>query len=439
MATQKLNLTRDQLASFLQDHEQIKQFENLFAVVDTIAPDVINEVNIAAGTAQATANEALAQLTRIANALELLATAPAIQNNNSIATDYIDFPVLAEGVMRPRRVQWNDADGCLDIGMGYDAVVLQTGLESLYRIKASSDISNGDLVMFTGAVGASGVITGAPSATGLAEGLYIMGVATMDIPNNDFGYVTAFGLVRGINTTGASVGESWSDGDILYYNPSYVGGMTNVRPTSPAEVVVVAAVVNAGPGGSGSLFIRPSFYPRLTELSNVYSPSPVNGNLIIYNQSTARWENALLTAGANITITNGAGSITVDASAGVSGSGSNFYSGTYTPTLTNTTNVAASSAGVGQYMRVGNVVTVSGQVNIDPTATGDTIMGVSIPVASNFSAQTNAGGTFAVLSGTVVQGGSIYADSTNDRVTFRMTASDVANRAYQYHFTYRII
>lgn len=58
----RLGLTRDQLAQFLQDHEQIKQFENLFAVADAIAPDVVNEVKIDAGTAQATANDALAQL-----------------------------------------------------------------------------------------------------------------------------------------------------------------------------------------------------------------------------------------------------------------------------------------------------------------------------------------------------------------------------------------
>ena len=62
----KLGLTRDQLAAFLQDHEQIKQFENLFAVVDAIAPDVVQEVNIAAGTAQATANDALGQIAALA-------------------------------------------------------------------------------------------------------------------------------------------------------------------------------------------------------------------------------------------------------------------------------------------------------------------------------------------------------------------------------------
>lgn len=62
----RLGLTRDQLATFLKDHEQIKQFENLFAVADAIAPDVVTEVNIAAGTAQATANDALAQIAALA-------------------------------------------------------------------------------------------------------------------------------------------------------------------------------------------------------------------------------------------------------------------------------------------------------------------------------------------------------------------------------------
>jgi len=62
----KLGLTRDQLAAFLKDHEQIKQFENLFAVADAIAPDVVQEVNIAAGTAQATANDALGRIAALA-------------------------------------------------------------------------------------------------------------------------------------------------------------------------------------------------------------------------------------------------------------------------------------------------------------------------------------------------------------------------------------
>lgn len=62
MAQGSLKLTRNQLASFLKDHELIKQFENLFTVVDEIAPDFVNEVAIAAGSAQATALNAIAQI-----------------------------------------------------------------------------------------------------------------------------------------------------------------------------------------------------------------------------------------------------------------------------------------------------------------------------------------------------------------------------------------
>lgn len=64
MVFSRLNLTRDQLASFLSDAEQIKQFENLFAVASSVieSPDDILVVTIAAGSAQSTANDALAQI-----------------------------------------------------------------------------------------------------------------------------------------------------------------------------------------------------------------------------------------------------------------------------------------------------------------------------------------------------------------------------------------
>ena len=40
-------------STFLKDHEQIKQFENLFAAVDTVANITIDDINIAAGDAGA--------------------------------------------------------------------------------------------------------------------------------------------------------------------------------------------------------------------------------------------------------------------------------------------------------------------------------------------------------------------------------------------------
>ena len=71
-----LKLTRDQLASFLQDFEQIKQFENLFATVQTLAPIVGTDFEFQADTAAASANEALAQIVALRQIVQLLALAP---------------------------------------------------------------------------------------------------------------------------------------------------------------------------------------------------------------------------------------------------------------------------------------------------------------------------------------------------------------------------
>jgi hypothetical protein len=66
----RLSLTRDQFASFLQDFEQIKQFENLFATVDTMANVTTDEISIAAGNANATANEANDSIQRLLDSLD---------------------------------------------------------------------------------------------------------------------------------------------------------------------------------------------------------------------------------------------------------------------------------------------------------------------------------------------------------------------------------
>jgi hypothetical protein len=109
--SRRLNLTRDQFAQFLTDQQQIRQFELLFATVDQIQVIVGTDFEYQADNAAATANEALASLSalaqdtavtnaaleakvqqaldaipRLAQALELLALAP-VRNNVELAHD----------------------------------------------------------------------------------------------------------------------------------------------------------------------------------------------------------------------------------------------------------------------------------------------------------------------------------------------------------------
>lgn len=68
-STPPLRLTRDELASFLQNQRQIRAFENLFAITEAIAPDVVAEVIEAVGTAQAAAVQAQDQVQSTEQAL----------------------------------------------------------------------------------------------------------------------------------------------------------------------------------------------------------------------------------------------------------------------------------------------------------------------------------------------------------------------------------
>ena len=87
MATSsRLNLTRDQLATFLKDFEQIKQFEKLFATVDAIAPDFVNEVFTLAANADAKAIQALGQIAEFAQAAAVCCTTAEIRATQALDT-----------------------------------------------------------------------------------------------------------------------------------------------------------------------------------------------------------------------------------------------------------------------------------------------------------------------------------------------------------------
>jgi len=91
MATQKLNLTRDQLATFLKNHELIRQFEKLIQVVDEVSASTdTTGISIQAGNAEASANEALAQIAVLAQDLyEACGTAYAMANEALAQTSAI--------------------------------------------------------------------------------------------------------------------------------------------------------------------------------------------------------------------------------------------------------------------------------------------------------------------------------------------------------------
>jgi len=113
-------------------------------------------------------------------------------------------------------------------------------------------------------------------------------------------------------------------------------------------------------------------------------------------------------------------------------------SGTYTPTIAPGANVASTVAYLCQYLRVGNVVHVGGFIDVDPVAANVlTTVGISLPIASNFS-DVN-GSELAGIAGNTTEIGSLVGDPTNDRATMYMMPKSAVAQRYPFTFTYRVI
>lgn len=115
----------------------------------------------------------------------------------------------------------------------------------------------------------------------------------------------------------------------------------------------------------------------------------------------------------------------------------NCYSGTWTPTITGVTNVAASTAYLSQYTRVGNIVTGSAKFEIDPTAASLVEFELSLPVASNFANNYECAGSGALATaGTAIF---ITASVATDRIFCSYTPASAANNSISIAFTYLVI
>ena len=221
------------------------------------------------------------------------ATTPAPATVTTLDTDYVDFapalsplPVDATG-----RLYYDNNDQFQTLVFQMNGSVVQDiGEEQFYRIKCQGSITKGQVVMFAGTVGASGGLIGA-AATGLQpeQANYILGVADESGSNNDWIFVTSFGEVKQIDTTGGA--ENWVQGQALYYNPAVTGGLTKTKPNTPNAIAIVAAVVHVG-SSNGILFVRPTYGNVLGATDgNVQFGTLNNGDVIAYDGTDLRWEN----------------------------------------------------------------------------------------------------------------------------------------------------
>jgi hypothetical protein len=192
-------------------------------------------------------------------------------------------------------VYYNDSDGTLNLILKGGNVTLQVGQETVIRVvnKTSTNVSllesNYQAVRITGAQGQRPKVDLA-QATNDVLSAETIGLVTETIANNQEGFITTSGLVRGINTTGSLQGETWLDGDILYLSPTVAGSITKVKPVAPNHLIIIGYVISAHIT-QGTIFVKVDNGYELNELHNVKINGVANNNVLAYTLSTSIWEN----------------------------------------------------------------------------------------------------------------------------------------------------
>lgn len=169
---------------------------------------------------------------------------------------------------------------------------------------------------------------------------------------------------------------------------------------------------------------------NLSELAGLADPA--TSKILFWRQSTGQFQ--YITLGSGLTLVGD-----VLSAAGGGGAVPTLASGDFTPAEDDgTDNVATSAIGPSRYMRIGDVVSVSGHVELTAAADGRAQFNMELPISSDFDVGDLSGTATAVLAGdtadevapvAVLQGN---ADKNNVSLIF----SGVAGLAIDFYYTF---
>ncbi len=170
--------------------------------------------------------------------------------------DSIDFDPTVGLPHKEGRLFYDSDNFTLSLYNEESDVSLQIGQEAYLRVRNNtiSTISNGDTVRIDSSQGTHPTIELASANS--ESNSQVVGLATHDIAPSSFGYVTTYGIVRGINTTGYSAGDEvhlsvnsgeFTSGDIV--SPNYRVSVGHVLRSHQNEGSVLVQVGQPKLGG----------------------------------------------------------------------------------------------------------------------------------------------------------------------------------------------
>jgi hypothetical protein len=220
-----------------------------------------------------------------------------------ISASYIDLDVLENGdipVHREGRIFYGGNDGALEVYNDEADITLQVGQEFWIRVfNPGSEIPNGTPLRVSGSQGDRLKVFPALAEDHSQDGKvfenHIAGVATHNIGASEEGYITAQGIVRGVDTS------AFNAGDVLYLQTGSVG-LRNTPPPFPYDIVQVGYVARSA-SPNGFIFVEPIEPIHFGNISGLSGSATEPGDLWIY-QSNNAWSPGKLLSG-SYTIDNG--------------------------------------------------------------------------------------------------------------------------------------
>ncbi len=190
-------------------------------------------------------------------------------------------------------VYWDTDAKTLAVKLSGPETVLQIGQELHVRVlnKTGADILNGQVVYVNGQHDNRPTV--ALAKADAAATAKITGMATETIEDNTTGYITVFGLVRGLDTS------SYTAGDKIYLSAATAGAFTKTAPSFPNYVSFIGRVITSS-ATEGIIGVNPGVDftngvmvttlgatgAKIGAIGTNYSEFEADGTLVAYGAAT---------------------------------------------------------------------------------------------------------------------------------------------------------
>ena len=245
---------------------------------------------------------------------------------------YIDLEPIAHPDYAEGRLFYDSEHKALAVYLDEADITQEVGQETFLRVynNSGSTIENGMPVAIAGQ--SAGLPTVVPASSGDADYFDAIGVATHSIENSSYGYVTVYGIVRDMDTSGLTAGSHIFVG-------ATAGTLTSTAPSYPSYPATVGWCLVSHPTTGSILVARePNTIERLRVSGDSYigGNMTISGDLVVQGtQTVASSENVSI--GSAYQYLN-AGDTVGEANTVFTGTGTDdaYFTGHYTGTTTKT-------------------------------------------------------------------------------------------------------